>query len=153
MGISQRTASLSDAAALLTWRNDPSVRKYAQHSEPISIDEHQYWLKDRLQRTQLEPFFLFEDDSRVIGMSRLDMHSQSLDKFEISIFIYPSEHSKGFGTRILTMTCESFFGQYPEKLIIAKVHRFNHVSQKLFTSAGFELITISEDFLDYEKKY
>jgi UDP-2,4-diacetamido-2,4,6-trideoxy-beta-L-altropyranose hydrolase len=151
MRISQRTATLSDAAALLTWRNDPSVRKYAQNSEHISIDEHQDWFKARLQRTKLEPFFLFEDDSRLIGMSRLDMHSQSLDKFEISILIDPSEHGKGFGTRILTMTCESFFGQYPEKSITAKVHRNNQVSQNLFISAGFELVTISEDFLDFEK--
>ena len=87
MEIAQRTASLGDAAVLLTWRNNPSAREFSLHSEPIPLDEHLKWLSDRLERVQLEPFFIFAGDHKMIGTSRLDVVSGPTDKYEISILI------------------------------------------------------------------
>ena len=151
MEITQRTATLSDAAVLLTWRNNPSAREFSHHSELISSDEHLEWLKARLERAQFEPFYLFVADYKTIGMSRLDVVSGSVSKFEISISVDPNQHGKGVGTKIINMTCETFFSLYPDNSIIASVHQHNFVSQKLFTSAGFELLPTVSDFLHFEK--
>ena len=151
MKITQRIATLSDAVALLTWRNNPSSREYSLNSELILINEHLEWLTTRLERIQIEPFFLYMADHKAIGMSRLDVMSGSVDKFEISILVDPNQHGKGVGTRILDMTCGTFFSLYPDKTIVARVHRHNLVSQKLFTSAGFQLVPSVGDFLHFEK--
>jgi len=151
MEITQRTATLGDAAVLLTWRNNPSAREFSLHSELIPLDEHLKWLSDRLERVHLEPFFIFSADHKMIGMSRLDVASGSVNKFEISILVDPIHHGKGIGTRILNMTWEAFFGLHPDYTIVASVHRHNIVSQKLFTGAGFELLPSVGDFLHFEK--
>ena len=151
MEITQRTATLSDAAILLAWRNNPSTREFSHHSELILSDEHLEWLTARLERIQFEPFFLFAADDKPIGMSRLDILSGSVNKYEISILVDPNQHGKGVGARILDMTCGTFFSLYPDKTIVARVHRHNLVSQKLFTSAGFQLVPSVGDFLHFEK--
>ena len=151
MEITQRTATLGDAAVLLTWRNNPSAREFSLQSELIPTDEHLKWLSGRLERVPLEPFFLFATNHKMIGMSRLDVVSGPTDKYEISILVDPDQHGRGVGTRILNMTCESFFSLHPDITIVAKVHEHNFVSQKLFTSAGFELRAQIGHFLHFEK--
>lgn len=151
MEITQRNATLGDANVLLTWRNNSSVREFSLHSELIPIDEHLKWLSNRLERVQIEPFFLFAAENRMIGMSRLDFVSGKTDKYEISILVDPDQHGNGLGTRILNLTCESFFTLHPDKTIIARVHERNFVSQKLFTNAGFKLQTLVDNFLHFEK--
>jgi RimJ/RimL family protein N-acetyltransferase len=152
MEITQRTATLGDAAILLTWRNNPLTREFSHHSELIQRDEHLEWLTARLERAQFEPFFLFSADYKAIGMSRLDILSGSVNKYEISILVDPNQHGKGIGTRILNMTCEAFFGLHPSYTIVASVHQNNSVSQNLFTSHGFELVPSEGDFIHFEKK-
>jgi len=151
MEITQRTATLDDAPVLLTWRNNPSSREFSLHSELIPIDEHLKWFSARLQRVQFEPFFLFAEDHKVIGMSRLDLVSGADKKYEISILVDPNQYGKGIGTRILNMTCEAFFSFYPDKIILAKVHEHNLISQKLFANAGFESLTLIDGFFHFEK--
>jgi|LakMenEpi03Aug12_release.lakeMendotaPanAssembly.Ray.scaffolds.fasta_scaffold1227342_1 RimJ/RimL family protein N-acetyltransferase len=151
MEITHRTATLNDAAVLLAWRNDSSAREFSINSEIIPMDEHLMWLSDRLQRVQLEPFFLFAMGDNLIGMSRLDVVSGSDYKNEISILVDSRQRSKGIGARILNITCNSFFNLHPDKSIVANVHRSNFVSQKLFERGGFKLITSEDEFLSFEK--
>ena len=153
MEITQRNATLDDAAVLLTWRNNPRVREFSLHSGLIPIDEHLNWFSGRLVRAQFEPFSIFVANHKLIGMSRLDVISESADEYEISILVDPNQHGKGLGTRILNMTCESFFNLLPDKTIVAKVHVHNFVSQKLFANSGFELRTTVGDFLHFAKTF
>ena len=151
MEITHRTATLGDAAVLLSWRNNPSAREYSLQSELIPSDEHLEWLTSRLKRAPVEPFFIFTADNELIGMSRLDAAIESTSKYEISILLDPSQQGKGLGTKILHMTCETFFSLNPRNTIVAKVHQHNYVSQKLFTNAGFQLLHSLGNFLHLEK--
>ena len=151
MEITQRTAKLEDAALLLAWRNNPSVREFSLHSGVIQNDEHMDWFTARLERVQHEPFFLFVAAYESIGMSRLDFMFESTDKYEISILVDPNQQGKGFGTKILNMTCGAFFNLNPDKTIIANVHQNNSVSQKLFLRAGFQLMNSVGNFFQFEK--
>ena len=151
MKITQRTASLDDAAILLAWRNHPSTRMFSRQPDQISSDEHIEWLTARLKRVHLEPFSVFTQDFRAIGMSRLDAVSESPHKYEISILVDPNQHSKGMGTKILSMTCENFSNLFPNHTIIAYINHHNYISQKLFANAGFKLLPSDGDFLYFEK--
>ena len=151
MSMTKRNASLGDAALLLEWRNSPSARKFSQKSELIQVKDHLVWLTGRLERVIIEPFFVFELEHRLVGMSRLDFELHSAKQYAISLMVDPNEHGKGIGTTILNLTCENFFDLHPESTIVARVHRNNSVSQKLFTKAGFELQKSVSDFLYLEK--
>ena len=115
------------------------------------MNRHLIWLSDRLQRLELEPFFIYTLGSRLVGMSRLDIRSNSADSYEISVLVDPLQHGKGIGTRIVGMTCGSFFSLFPNSSLVARVHTDNLVSEKLFLKTGFELQTSSNGFLFYEK--
>ena len=153
MELSHRAATLDDADLLLAWRNAPNVRALSQNGEVISIDEHLRWFLARLERVQFEPFFLFLEDQKVIGMTRSDLISEETDRFEISILIDPSQQGKRLGTKILDFSCKNLFDLYPRGTIIAKVHKANHVSQRLFLRAEFDLLEPSGDFLIFEKHH
>jgi RimJ/RimL family protein N-acetyltransferase len=153
MEIRQRTATLDDADLLLNWRNDQSAREFSLNSNLIQIDEHLQWLSARLKRIELEPFYLFIAEGEVVGMSRLEIVSGLTDVYEISILIDPYKQGRGLGAKILDMTCKSFFRLHPNKSINALVHKNNHVSQRLFLSAGFQLKTPIGDFINYEKAF
>ena len=141
----------ADASVLLAWRNDPSVREFSLNPAQITALEHSRWFTARLEKQKSEPFLFFEVDGKTIGMTRLDMASESTNKFEISILVDPNYHGSGIGTKILSMTCETFFGLFPEKTIIAMVHQQNLISQKLFRNAGFEQKFEDGNFHGYEK--
>jgi RimJ/RimL family protein N-acetyltransferase len=151
MNITQRNATLSDADVLLYWRNHPNVRRFSLQSELIPFGEHLKWLQKRLNRTQCEPFYLYEFEDELVGMCRLDLVVGAPGKYEVSILIDPDQHAKGLGTKVLAMSCESFFTIHPNDLIVAKIKRDNIVSKKLFENAGFVLQNNVGDFLYLEK--
>lgn len=151
MKITKRTATLDDAATLLAWRNHPSTRKISRQPEQIHIDEHMEWLTARLNKSELEPFYLFFEDFQPVGMSRLDAMSGLIQKYEISILVDPNKQGKGIGTKILSLTCESFLDLHPDHTIVAYINRSNYISQKLFVNAGFQLLPPFGDLLHFEK--
>ena len=151
MEITQRIANLGDAAVLLTWRNSASARAFSQNSEPIRIDRHLSWFSNRLMRLELEPFFMFCLENKEVGMSRLDVVGGSTDTYEVSILVDPDQQGKGIGSKILDITVESFFDRFPNKIILAKVHVDNFVSQSLFKNAGFDSQGQVNNFFHFEK--
>jgi RimJ/RimL family protein N-acetyltransferase len=151
MKITQRTATLEDAAQILDWRNNPRARRFSLNTTPISSDEHVRWFSARLKRVILEPFFIFEIEGCLVGMSRLDILPELSFKHEISILVDPEHQGKGIGAQILEMTCCSYTRTNPNGSIVAKVHKNNTISQNLFKRAGFDLLTSSGDFFEYEK--
>ncbi len=151
MEITHRTAILADADVLFSWRNNPNVRAFSLNTEEISFEVHLKWFSERLERVDLEPFLVFVSNQGLLGMSRLDSISHSIDEFEISILIDPGRQKLGFGAMILASTCEIFFNQYPQKTILAKVHSQNLASQRLFQRANFVLKNTQNDFLTYAR--
>jgi RimJ/RimL family protein N-acetyltransferase len=151
MEITHRTARYSDAEVLLAWRNSLGVRSFSVNSDLIPLEEHLAWFSDRLERVKLEPFLVFVSENEPLGMSRLDAISGCEEEFEISILVDPSKQKLGVGTRVLKMTCDFFSDLYPQKRIIARVHRDNLVSQKLFFKAHFELRENEGEYFKFEK--
>jgi RimJ/RimL family protein N-acetyltransferase len=144
---------LDDANLLLSWRNSSNTRRFSGHTALIPSDDHFKWFIARLDRAQVEPFFIFQSDLEPIGMSRLDLVNGSVNQFEISIMVDPKHSGKRLGSRILEMTCNSLLNLMFDFSIAAKVHPNNIVSQKLFTSAGFDLVSSRDIFLHFEKKF
>jgi RimJ/RimL family protein N-acetyltransferase len=153
MEITQRTACLEDVELLLSWRNDETTRRFSGQSQTISFEEHLRWFTARLERIDIEPFFLFSANQKPIGTSRLDILVGSEKKFEISILVDPKQSGIVLGTQILEMTCAAAVSSNHDFSILAKVHKENLISQKLFTRAGFTSKLTENEFLRFEKVF
>jgi RimJ/RimL family protein N-acetyltransferase len=151
MDPSMRIATISDAGLLLTWRNDPNVRKFSKSTSLISPTEHNVWLEDRLKRFEEEPLFIFTIEGDLAGTARLDALPEEEKSFEISILIDPKFQGLGYSKILLNQVFDHAFGKLQAEMIIAVIHSGNSKSIKLFQSAGFIYSGQEGDFFKYLK--
>jgi UDP-2,4-diacetamido-2,4,6-trideoxy-beta-L-altropyranose hydrolase len=131
-----RLARNSDSQKLLSWRNEPSARKYSRQNQEITREDHEVWFENRLSETQDESkIFIFSDSCDLIGMSRLDL--LSAEKSEISLLVDPIFHSKGYGSKILELSIDFAFSKLNYSELIACIHTENLHSKALFSKFGF----------------
>ncbi len=144
-----RLANESDSQQLLSWRNNPVVRKYSRNVQVISRETHDLWLKNKLGENHLESkIYIFSDSRNFIGMSRIDSLSVKLG--ELSILVDPLFHSKGYGSKILNLSIEVAFDLLKYSELAACIHRDNLASKALFSKYGF-IKSHDEDLFEFFK--
>ncbi len=129
-----RRASISDAAVLFEWRNDVRTRKYFRNSGPLSLSGHMSWFSQTLanERSVLLVLSCGEDP---VGCLRFDIDGE---KAEVSIYLDPSRHGQGWGTRALRQAMDWMFSEHPQvTLFTAEVLEQNTASAKLFQRCGY----------------
>lgn len=113
-----RRASFDDAANLLKWKNDPTMRKYSiVTSKKITMKDHMVWLKKHINQIYIigEEF----GDIRVSGK-------------EVAIKLAPEYRGKGYGLEALRAIHRLF------KDLTAKIVDGNIASFRLFLKAGYK---------------
>ena len=55
---------------LYIWRNDPDVRRWSFHKDIVSLDEHEQWFRNSLERNDVM-IFILEDEGLPVGQVRL----------------------------------------------------------------------------------
>lgn len=151
MKIRIRDAELKDSALILSWRNHPSSRIYAENSLTITEAEHEKWFKKRLANKHTQPFWIFSYNSVEIGYVRLENSEKFLNSFVISINVDFRFQKKGFGQEILAQTLIRVFEIFPTKKIIAKIHINNSNSISIFRKVNFRYIEQDKEFLLFER--
>jgi len=135
---------------ILSWRNDPSVRKNSFYTSIIHNVTHENWFRERILRIGTEPFFVLEFDHPV-ATCRFDI-SENLDKcFDISILVDPEYQRKGIGRIALSQTCTKIFEIYPDWKIRARVRPNNIASIRLFESSEFTLESQTKECFSYSR--
>lgn len=150
MELLMRNATIQDSQLLLEWRNDDHARRYSHSRVGVPEEEHRQWLNDRLKLISHEPFWIFENELKVIGVVRLDFESLH-QHFRISILINPLMRGEGYGKIILNRTISNLEAQNPNTSLYAEIHRDNLVSQKLFTKCGFDRFESDTEFLVFKR--
>jgi RimJ/RimL family protein N-acetyltransferase len=149
MTILYRVANLADSDLVLNWRNDPIVRKNSRDISIVSAETHNSWFAARIRKCGAEPIFIFSQNNREIGFTRLDLIDPEIGKFEVSIAVGSEMRGKGYGSIILSMTVDAARQMTNAHEIIGNVRSDNYVSRKLFESAGFSTSTSSGDFVSF----
>jgi RimJ/RimL family protein N-acetyltransferase len=99
MDIQLRRAVMSDAEAVLNWRNDEETRKNSFSKDKISLDTHKKWFEKKLSDENCVMYILMADE-KPAGCIRVDM----VDRIgEISYMIAPDMRRKGLGDMMLTL--------------------------------------------------
>jgi UDP-2,4-diacetamido-2,4,6-trideoxy-beta-L-altropyranose hydrolase len=147
-----RVAVQEDCHDIFKWRNDKHSVKMFRNPEPVAIEEHERWFnKILLKHTNKYLFICLNQKNEKIGVVRFDIKNNDA---EISINIAPEMRGKGLGTDCLTETIIYSKKYLPNvALLIAKIKNINKASQKVFLSAGFNLIDEVDDYLIYSRKF
>ncbi len=131
-----RRASIGDAGMLFEWRNDIRTRRYFRNTAPLSRSGHMNWFSQTLadERSVLLISSCGEDP---VGCLRFDIDGE---KAEVSIYLDPSRHGQGWGTRALHQAMEWMYSEHPQvTLFTADVLAENTASAKLFQRCGYSL--------------
>jgi len=132
-----RRANKSDIKQVFDWQLLPETRKYALTPELPTWEEHQKWMNTKLQSIT-DYFYIIESllNNDSIGVLRLD--KLSAGKYVISIFIDPQYFGQGFAKEALAYVDR----MHPNITIQATVLEENIASQRLFTAAHYQRLTI-----------
>lgn len=136
--LSLREAQPSDAASILEWRNDESVRRHARRQDLISAVEHQQWL-DAVLADPNRLLLIGEYDGRSAGVVRFDITGE---RAEVSVYRVPGVAGGGIGVRLLRRAEEWLRHRRPHvTMISAEVLGDNPSSRHMLESAGYRLAT------------
>ena len=132
-----RHACFQDAELLWQWANDPTVRASSFHPEPIPLDEHIEWYKEKLTSPDTR-ILILELDQEPVAQVRYDR--VDTDTAEIDFSVVPDHRGRGLGTRALVLTSGMACRELGVKCLKGVVFSANEASVRAFTKAGFECV-------------
>ena len=146
-----RAATMADSNMLFIWRNEPSTRAVSRHTEEISREDHDAWMRTHVDRGfPWHQVLIAKSEQRNYGVVRFDADTKDTKNmaFEVSITVSPFNRGLGFGQQILTKACKKFSG-FP---LLAEIKDDNIASRKLFERCGFKEIGSDQDFIQYRRE-
>lgn len=132
-----RLAALQDALPVWRLANDPGVRDYSFHSEPIPFAHHLEWFRKKLSSTE-NRFWIVELTGTMVAQIRYERTDR--DTLAVHFSVVPSFRGKGLGTKALNMTWEQTCKALGAKRVRGIVFRRNIPSIRAFTKAGFQQV-------------
>ena len=133
-------AGVDDIRQVHDWQQMPETRRYARNRERPGWDEHNQWMRSRLNDPGCY-FYLLRRADVAVGVVRLDRLSAG--EYEVSIFMAPDTYGQGLGKLALALLGEL----HREITIHATVLPDNAASLRLFLSAGYQRISETEFIL------
>jgi sialic acid synthase SpsE/RimJ/RimL family protein N-acetyltransferase len=143
------------ARLIMDWRNDSETLKASFHMRPKKWESfYPEFLTDYFTIRELPPLFATHQGQRVAFLRfRPVVHpiNARLRCCEISINVSPEHRKKGVAKAVLTESLP-LIKQRGYDAVYAEIKEDNVVSQKVFTSAGYEYIGKAEKEVDDTKQ-
>jgi RimJ/RimL family protein N-acetyltransferase len=132
--ISLRAATWDDRDLLLGWSNDPATRANSLDSRPITMPEHEAWLRGRLAEPETRIYIGLER-ARPCGVVRFQRRAGGVT--EVSISIDPSFRGHGLAAPLLRLARERYIAECGVHRVVARVKTDNLASLRAFRRAGY----------------
>jgi RimJ/RimL family protein N-acetyltransferase len=126
-----RSANMSDASVLYSWRNDPETRAASHNTTEVQLNEHIAWVRKSLANPDRK-LFIAEMDGKPIGTVRADLDDGI---WELSWTVAPSERGQGKGRQLVAALAGSI-----NEPIRAEVKKGNVASMKIAEAAAMTLV-------------
>ena len=136
-----RRVKPEDKELILSWANDPEVRRSSFDSNVISPAQHQKWFSEKLGSPDTL-MFIFENQQKPTGLVRLE---KDKDRVELSYLIAPEERGKGLASKMLDMAISQKRKIWGSRVIFASVIDDNIVSKNALLAAGFSSVEETDD--------
>lgn len=133
--LSVRDAGWDDSRMIWEWANDPVTRGMSFSTDPIPLEGHERWFRQRLD----DPGCLFgigiDEDGGAVGQVRLENAGE--DERIISMSLAPEHRGLGLGSYLI----EEGVRRAAERARFSQVHAYikseNQASVRAFMRAGF----------------
>ena len=133
-----KLAAEDDMMDVFKLSNDPVVRENSFSRDPIPIDEHIKWFKNKIS-TKACTFYIIRDKvGELIGYSRFDKELQA-DVLVLTIHLSSKYRGKGIGARIIKETSSMVLNAKECREVVAYVKEGNHISLRSFLKAGYKV--------------
>ncbi len=140
MNLEVRPVTAADGDVLLAWRNDAADVRFFGTPEPVTEEAHRAWLADRVAEHP-PTVWIAEADGQPAGSARVDGDSGT-----VSVVVDPRFRGQGVGRRLLAHL-DTAAGDLALVTLIARVHRDNEPSLRLFGAAGYSIIGEEDPFV------
>lgn len=142
--ISLRKATFPDVEFLWYLRNQPDVYKYLKNNQSVNWKEHIDWIIPIISGTSVRIIYIIQKSGIPIGQIRIDYQTS-----DIGISILKEFRTSGIATKSLDLAIKKARRQKKVDFFIAKIHKKNLPSIKLFKKLGFKLKTKRGNWLKY----
>jgi UDP-2,4-diacetamido-2,4,6-trideoxy-beta-L-altropyranose hydrolase len=132
-----RQATHEDLLTYYHWANDETVRKNSFSPEPIDLETHTNWFKQKLNNPD-SLLYLLEKDKNPVGQIRFDVEENIA---HISYLIDLNYRGQGLGKLIVQLGLKKFLKDNSRQVDFqAAVKPENLVSHKIFQNIGFDKV-------------
>jgi RimJ/RimL family protein N-acetyltransferase len=148
-------ATQQDMMITFEWASNPYLRKFSPNSGSIPMETHQRWFLKKLQDSNCR-FYIVKINGKPAGTCRLDfVNFDAPVNAEISYLLDPQFHGKGLGIKTIEELVEKAKLELTPAIsrinLIAKVHKQNVASLRIFEKAGFVLTSPEKSDQDHIK--
>lgn len=145
-----RKTEENDLITYFNWANDPESRQNSFSADPISIDDHTVWFKNKLKDQHARLYVLESGNGIPIGNIRFELKE---GEYVLSYFIDENFRQLGLAKQLLEIGIDQFFQESPSTdFVTGFIKEGNQPSVRAFSSVGFEAETNSkEGILKYKK--
>jgi RimJ/RimL family protein N-acetyltransferase len=130
-----RPAGREDCRLLWEWANDPTVREWAFHPEPIPWDVHVAWFAERLSDARSTIYIAAAPDGGEVGQTRFEDRGRAA---EVSVSVAESARGRGWGAALVDASVRRYFAESDVDRIVARVLPGNERSAAIFAAADFD---------------
>lgn len=139
--LSLRKVTSSDEDLLLTWTNDPLVRKGSFKNHTITKKEHKIWFNNKFKNPDVL-MWIFQINNSPGGLVRLERENNEV---VLSYQVAAEYRGKGLGTEMLKMAIDEVEHLWQDIKVMAYTVPGNVASVKSMEKAGFCLESSDND--------
>lgn len=149
--LSVRPITMDDTDLIVEWRNKPRVMNNFLIREPITREDHERWMRDKVGSGLVRQFIIIEHTAggdRPIGsvyVRDIDMDARTA---EYGIFIGEDEAlGHGYGNDIVNWAVD-YARDMGLRTFSLRVLSGNEPAIRSYTQAGFEQVSFEADYID-----
>ncbi|MDJ0363924.1 UDP-2,4-diacetamido-2,4,6-trideoxy-beta-L-altropyranose hydrolase [Hymenobacter sp. H14-R3] len=134
-----RRATAADAALYFGWANDPAVRQYAIHPEPIAWETHVAWFRRRLQDADSYLYILSTAGGEPVGQVRVEFDGPDSPGL-IDYSVAAAHRGRGLGAVLLRRALQRLRHDRPRLAggaVLGQVQAGNVASARVFEGLRF----------------
>jgi spore coat polysaccharide biosynthesis predicted glycosyltransferase SpsG/L-amino acid N-acyltransferase YncA len=145
-----RLARIDDELQILSWANDPLVRKTAFSQGRIEPQVHHQWFQKRLHDPEHCRLYVIEtEDECPLGQVRFELNPMH-QYWEISYALDPAARGHGLGKIMLQIAMQDLRHHLGSVLVLGRVKVLNRASSRVFEVLGFNSEQIDEQTIAYQ---
>ncbi|MDE7274360.1 MAG: GNAT family N-acetyltransferase [Lachnospiraceae bacterium] len=147
-----RPITVEDTEMVVRWRNLPVVVKNFIYRKPVSCEDHENWLKNKVFKGLVHQFIVCRnEDDMPLGSIYLQNFEEENKKAEWGIYLGEEQaYGKGIGTEAAKLVLDYAFTTLGMHKVVSRVLERNKASIRMNEKAGYvrEAYLKEELFLD-----